>query len=101
MGRHAARNAARRLRGEPTLPFVYRDRGSLATIGRGAAVAAFRKRRWSGWIAWWLWLLVHIYFLIGFRNRLLVLIQWAWSYLTFQRGARLITGPPADSPPRA
>ena len=90
-GRHAARNALRALRGEPLLPFRYRDKGSLATIGRGAAVAAIGRARLSGFPAWLAWLLVHIYFLIGFRNRLAVLLQWAWSYLTFERGARLIT----------
>ena len=94
MGRHAAAGIARSLRGEPRTPFAYRDPGSLATIGRGAAVAAFPRSSWSGWIAWWLWLLVHILFLIGFRNRILVLVQWAWAYVTFQRGARLITGGP-------
>jgi NADH dehydrogenase len=90
-GRHAARNALRALRGEPRLPFRYRDKGLLATIGRGAAVAAVGRARLSGFPAWLAWLFVHIYFLIGFRNRLAVLLQWAWSYLTFERGARLIT----------
>jgi NADH:quinone reductase (non-electrogenic) len=90
-GRHAARNALRALRGEPLLPFRYRDKGLLATIGRGAAVAAVGRARLSGFPAWLAWLFVHIYFLIGFRNRLAVLLQWAWSYLTFERGARLIT----------
>jgi NADH dehydrogenase len=90
-GRHAARNALRALRGEPRLPFRYRDKGLLATIGRGAAVAAVGRARLSGLPAWLAWLFVHIYFLIGFRNRLAVLLQWAWSYLTFERGARLIT----------
>jgi len=90
-GRHAARNALRALRGEPRLPFRYRDKGLLATIGRGAAVAAIGRARLSGLPAWLAWLFVHIYFLIGFRNRLAVLLQWAWSYLTFERGARLIT----------
>ena len=90
-GRHAAKNALRALRGEPRLPFRYRDKGLLATIGRGAAVAAIGPVRLTGLAAWLAWLLVHIYFLIGFRNRLAVLLQWAWSYLTFERGARLIT----------
>jgi NADH dehydrogenase len=90
-GRHAARNALRALRGEPRLPFRYRDKGLLATIGRGAAVAAVGRVRLTGLLAWLAWLFVHIYFLIGFRNRLAVLLQWAWSYLTFERGARLIT----------
>ena len=90
-GRHAAKNVLRALRGEPGLPFHYRDKGLLATIGRGAAVAAIGRVRLTGLLAWLAWLLVHIYFLIGFRNRLAVLLQWAWSYLTFERGARLIT----------
>lgn len=73
-------------------PFHYWDKGSLATIGRAAAVAQFGKIHISGFIAWLSWLFVHIFFLIGFRNRLLVFIQWAWSYVTYERGARLITG---------
>jgi NADH dehydrogenase len=73
-------------------PFHYWDKGSLATIGRAAAVAQFGKIHISGFIAWLAWLFVHILFLIGFRNRLLVFIQWAWSYVTYERGARLITG---------
>jgi NADH dehydrogenase len=72
--------------------FHYWDKGSLATIGRAAAVAEFGKIHISGFIAWLSWLLVHIFFLIGFRNRILVFIQWAWSYFTYERGARLITG---------
>jgi NADH dehydrogenase len=68
------------------------DQGALATIGRAAAVADFGKIRLSGPLAWLVWLLVHIFFLIGFRNRFIVLFEWAWAYLTFQRGARLITG---------
>lgn len=73
-------------------PFHYWDKGSLATIGRAAAVADFGKIHISGFVAWLSWLFVHILFLIGFRNRLLVFIQWAWSYVTYERGARLITG---------
>jgi NADH dehydrogenase len=91
-GRHAAANIARALRGEPLQPFRYRDKGSLATIGRAAAVADLGWLRLSGAIAWLAWLLIHIAFLIGFRNRALVLFQWAWSYVTYDRGARLITG---------
>jgi NADH dehydrogenase len=91
-GRHAAANVIRAVRGEPLAPFVYKDKGSLAVIGRGSGVAAFPKSNWSGLPAWWAWLLVHIFYLIGFRNRVLVLLQWAWAYLTWQRGARLITG---------
>ena len=73
-------------------PFHYRDKGSLATIGRAAAIAQFGKVHISGFMAWLAWLFIHILFLIGFQNRVLVLIQWAWSYFTYERGARLITG---------
>jgi NADH:ubiquinone reductase (H+-translocating) len=72
--------------------FIYHDKGSLATVGRAFAIADIHQRQLSGLIAWMLWLIVHIFFLIGFRNRTIVMFQWAWSYLTFQRGARLITG---------
>jgi NADH dehydrogenase len=91
-GRHVARNILRDLRGEPLLPFRYRDKGALAEIGTHAAVASFAggRLRFSGMFAWVLWLLVHLLFLIGFRNRLVVLFQWAWAYLTFQRTARVI-----------
>ncbi|HKZ06627.1 MAG TPA: NAD(P)/FAD-dependent oxidoreductase [Methylomirabilota bacterium] len=92
-GRAAADNAWRRLRGEPTRPFHYRDRGSMATIGRAAAVATVGRLHLTGLPAWLAWLGVHIVYLIGFRNRFLVLFQWAWAYVTWQRGARLITGP--------
>jgi NADH dehydrogenase len=91
-GRHAARNILRRIAGQPTTPFRYRHKGSLATIGRAAAVADLGFIKMGGFIAWVAWLTVHIFYLIGFRNRLVVLIQWAWSYFTFQRGTRLITG---------
>jgi len=92
-GRAVADNVVRRLRGQPTHSFRYRDKGSLATIGRAAAVAVVGRFRLSGLLAWLAWLLVHIVFLIGFRNRLLVLFAWAWAYITWHRGARLITGP--------
>jgi NADH:ubiquinone reductase (H+-translocating) len=91
-GRAAAANAWRRLAGEATRPFRYRDRGSMATVGRAAAVAVIGPLRLSGLPAWLAWLGVHITFLIGFRNRFLVLFEWAWAYSTWQRGARLITG---------
>jgi len=90
-GTHAAKNIRRLMRGQPTLPFHYFDKGSLATIGRAAAVADFGKIHISGFFAWFSWLAVHIFFLIGFRNRVLVILQWAWAYVTYQRGARLIT----------
>jgi NADH dehydrogenase len=92
-GRAVAANILRRLAGEPTRPFRYRDRGSMATIGRAAAVAVIGRLRLSGLPAWLAWLFVHIMFLIGFRNRFLVLFEWAWAYLSWQRGARLITTP--------
>jgi NADH dehydrogenase len=92
-GRAVAANALRRLSAEPTQPFRYRDRGSMATIGRAAAVAVIGGLRLSGLPAWLAWLFVHIVFLIGFRNRFLVLFEWAWAYFSWQRGARLITGP--------
>jgi NADH dehydrogenase len=91
-GRHAARNIRRVLRGQPREPFRYRDEGSLATIGRAAAVAELGRLKISGLAAWIVWLLVHICFLIGFRNRILVLINWAWLYLRYESGPRLITG---------
>ncbi len=92
-GRAVAANVLRRLRGESTKAFHYRDRGSMATIGRVAAVAVVGRLRLSGLPAWLAWLFVHIMFLIGFRNRFLVLFEWAWAYISWQRGARLITGP--------
>jgi NADH:ubiquinone reductase (H+-translocating) len=97
-GEHVARMISGRLRGEPVPPFRYRDRGSMATIGRGKAVAQLRGLQITGLVAWLAWLFVHIAFLIGFRNRIVVLVQWAWSYLTWQRGARLITGDRPDLP---
>ncbi len=91
-GTATAKNIQRDLRHEPRQNFHYVDKGSLATIGRAAAVADFGKFHVSGFIAWLSWLFIHIFFLIGFRNRIIVLIQWAWSYFTYERGARLITG---------
>jgi NADH dehydrogenase len=96
MGGHAAANLRRAVRGERLLPFRYRDKGSLATIGRSRAVAVIRRFRLSGLLAWVTWLFVHILFLIGFRNRFVVLFTWAWAYLTYDRSARLILGRPQD-----
>lgn len=93
MGKHAARTVRRLATGWESAPFEYVDKGSLATIGRAAAVGEIGRARLSGFVAWMAWLLVHIFYLIGFRNRLWVLAGWAWAYLTFRRGARLITGP--------
>jgi len=90
-GEHAARNVQRQIAGEPNLPFDYWDKGSLATIGRASAVAEIGWFRLSGLLAWLAWLSIHIVFLIGFRNRVLVLFEWGWAYVTNQRGARLIT----------
>jgi NADH dehydrogenase len=91
-GKAAAQNIANDLQAKARLDFHYVNKGSLATIGRAAAIAEFGKIHISGFIAWLSWLFVHIFFLIGFRNRILVMIQWAWSYFTYERGAQLITG---------
>jgi len=91
-GKFVGKQVEADLAGRARQPFRYFDKGSLATIGRAAAIAQFGKIHLSGFVAWLSWLFIHILFLIGFRNRILVIIQWAWSYLTFQRGARLITG---------
>ena len=91
-GEWAAKMIARDFEHQPRRNFHYHDKGSLATIGRAAAVAQIGKWKLSGYFAWLAWLFIHILFLIGFRNRLIVMIQWAWSYLTYERGARLITG---------
>jgi NADH:ubiquinone reductase (H+-translocating) len=92
--RHAARTIVRRLQGQPPKPFVYRDLGSMAIIGRRAAISDLGWTRFSGVLAWLAWLFLHIFMLIGFRNRMVVLFEWAVAYFTFQRGARLITGDP-------
>ncbi len=98
MGKHSARNIMRAIAGEANLPFKYVDLGNMATIGRGFAIADFGWLRLKGWIAWLAWLFVHIMNLIGFRNRLVVLVQWAWAYFSYQRAIRLITG--SDPEPR-
>ncbi len=91
-GELAARNIERDLRQQPRVPFRYRDKGNLATIGRAAAVADIHGLRFGGFLAWLIWVFVHILYLIGFRNRIIVMVQWAWAYLMYQRGVRLITG---------
>ena len=91
MGEYAARTIEGDLEGRPRRAFNYWDRGQLAVIGRGHAVADIWKLHFAGFLAWVIWTFVHIFFLIGFRNRILVMIQWAWSYLTYGRGARIIT----------
>lgn len=90
--RHAVRNIVAKIEGRPATAFHYFDKGSMATIGRRAAVADIRGLRFNGFSAWLAWLCVHLIFLIGFRNRVLVFLQWAWSYFNYYRGARLITG---------
>ena len=99
MGRWAAGNVLRRARHEPTRPFRYADDGNLATIGRNAAIVDLTvpwlgSLRFSGLSAWLFWLFAHIYFLIGFRNRLVVMVDWAWAYFTYERGARVVAEPP-------
>jgi NADH dehydrogenase len=92
-GAYVGRLIAARVNNGPTpKPFVYRDYGNLATIGRKNAVVDFRWVRLKGFIAWIVWSVAHVYFLIGFRNRFVVALSWLWSYVTYQRGARLITG---------
>ncbi|MGE5324431.1 MAG: NAD(P)/FAD-dependent oxidoreductase, partial [Actinomycetota bacterium] len=104
MGKFAARQVRRSVAGKPREEFHYWDKGSLATIGRSRAVADFGKLHISGYFAWVSWLSIHLFFLIGFRNRLMVMAEWAWAYITYNHGARLITEPRAavaDEEPRA
>jgi NADH dehydrogenase len=102
-GRHAGANVVRRIAGHPTRAFAYVDKGELATIGRHRAVASLfgGRLRLQGWVAWWFWLALHLGYLIGFRNRLSVLLQWSYAYLFAGRGARLIVSRvnPKDAPP--
>jgi NADH dehydrogenase len=90
--RSAAKSIRRLVAGQPSVPFEYLDKGSMATIGRSRAVAMLGRVHLSGPIAWLAWVVVHIFYLIGFKNRIVVLIIWAWSYVTYRRGARLVTG---------
>ena len=96
MGRHAAKNILASLKGGKTRPFRYRDQGQLATIGRNAAVVVMGRMKLSGFPAWLVWLVAHIYFLINFRNRLIVMIDWAWAYFTYERYARIMIQPGPD-----
>jgi NADH:ubiquinone reductase (H+-translocating) len=96
MGTYAAEMILRDLKGKPRKPFRYFDKGNLATIGRARAVADIFGLKFSGLLAWLIWVFVHVLYLIGFRNRIVVMIQWAWAYLMYQRGARLITGDDAE-----
>jgi NADH:ubiquinone reductase (H+-translocating) len=112
-GSHAADNILRQIRGENPKPWHYFDKGSMATIGRNAAVAEIGKLRFGGILAWLAWVFIHLIFLVGFRNRSAVFLQWIWAYFTFSKGARLINSridkwgvldeknlqPPADPPP--
>ncbi len=90
-GRYIASHILKLIGGEPTGPFRYHDKGNLATVGRKFAIVEIGGLRFGGFFAWLIWLVVHIFYLIGFRNRLVVMIEWAWAYVTFQSGARLIT----------
>lgn len=94
MGKHVARTIRNEISGKPRAPFHYTDKGNLATIGRAAAVADVRGMRLAGLPAWLIWVFVHIMYLIGFKNRIVVMIQWAWAYIGYRRGIRLITGEP-------
>jgi NADH dehydrogenase len=99
MGARVAKNILARIAGRATQPFRYTDFGALATLGRHSAIAQLPNLRFSGLIAWWFWLALHIYFLIGFRSRLIVLINWAWAYFTYARGARIILGSESERDP--
>ncbi|MFU8832387.1 MAG: quinol oxidase, partial [Wenzhouxiangella sp.] len=100
-GKHVYRDIMARLHGRKRPgDYLYRNRGQLATIGRHSAVCNFGRWHVTGYPAWWLWGFAHIYFLIGFRNRIVVAANWFWSYLTFGRGIRLITGDVATEPKR-
>jgi NADH dehydrogenase len=92
MGRYVARVILKRLKNETVEPFRYFNKGSLATIGRNSAVAWFGRIRFGGLLAWLAWLFIHLMYLVGFQNRLLVFFRWAFLYFTYDRGARLITG---------
>jgi NADH dehydrogenase len=99
MGAYVARTIADRLAGRRTPPFRYRNYGNLATIGRMAAVVDLGRLRFGGMLAWWFWLFLHVFFLIGFRNRAVVMLNWTWAYWTYQRAARIIIGDPdVDQP---
>jgi NADH dehydrogenase len=107
-GTHLGKNFRRLLRNEPLKPFKYRDKGTMATIGRMRAVADLPFAHFAGFAAWLSWMAVHLFYLVGFRNKLFVLVDWTWNYFTYERGARLIiklkparetAAPPAVVPP--
>jgi len=95
-GRYVAHLIIRKLRGQPVAPFHYLDKGNLATVGRNKAVAQFGKIHIAGFLAWLVWVFVHLMYLVEFENRLLVFVEWVYNYLTRNRGARLITGAGRD-----
>jgi len=101
MGRHVATMIKARIASRPSAPFRYRDYGNLATIGRMAAIVHVGRLKLSGVLAWWFWLAAHVFFLIGFRNRLIVLLNWAWAYWSYQHGARIILGGDEDPQSRS
>lgn len=100
-GVHAAHNVMRQVAGKSLLPFQYKDKGAMATIGRNAAVARFGDRLYTGFVAWVMWLVVHVFFLVGFRNRITVLLNWAWNYVFYERVVRLILPNMAPTAPQA
>src|SRR5690606_39143156 len=93
-GRYVARSIGAKLRGERLDDFVYVDKGMLATVGRSRAVLQTKRLKMSGFVAWLLWIVIHIWYLIGFRNRVAVMLNWCWNYLTYRQGARIITREP-------
>jgi NADH dehydrogenase len=97
-GSYAAKTILKRMRNEPVKPFQYWDKGNLAVIGRLSGVAEIGKLHFSGAIAWFIWLFIHILYLVGFDNRMTVLMEWAFNYFTHNRSARLITGPVPEMP---
>lgn len=101
MGRHVGRQNAARVAGRPEPPFRYRHAGDLATIGRGAAVVKLDDIHLTGFVGWLFWSIVHVYLLIGVRNRFVVAFSWLWNHLSYQRGARLITGEGVPKPASA
>lgn len=92
-GEHLAKNLHRSLKGLPAIPFVYKDQGSMATIGRNKAVVDFYKFQFGGFLGWWVWMVVHLVSLVGFRNKVVTLMNWVWNYITYEHGVRLITKP--------
>ena len=91
-GRHTARNIRREVKGQPREPFKYRDKGIMATIGRRRAIVQYGRLKFAGFFAWLAWLFIHVLYLIGFKNRIEVMLNWGWNYFAFSRGARLIVG---------